>query len=488
MPRARKTKPHATDIIPALPCETGDKPAFKGIHAQFLLDATPEICFEGSRYSGKSWVCCVKVIRSCVKYPGIRWLICRWSNEETKTKIRPLFRDMCRREGVAIEWDAEQNAFLFPEVNGLRSIVFAYGLKSQDIASEVAKVRGLEVAGGWLDQPEEARQVVTEELRFGIRQPGYPHQLIFSPNPPDENFYLADQFPDDNSIPHRKFYRVSLADNRHNISDEKYEELLKLYPQTHARYKSLILGIRGANVTGITVYNDVFKRKQHYAPCHYDETRPVLEAFQSGQHHPSYLAAQRTYWGGLNILGAILGKQMMLEDFMPIVKKYRKQWFPDARFLSCCDPPPAFGSFRYTNIQAFTNAGFQPKFTANGNAHDVREAIIQSLAALMRRPQGAKDGFILNDNVEMFLMASKEIIKHHKFVIDGFESNYVWDAHEVSVSNKKVRQPKADEWTDGAQRCIENIWLNFCAATPSDFELDRARPTETKKYGYSCWQ
>ena len=34
------------------------------------------------------------------------------------------------------------------------------------------------------------------ELRALLRQPGYPHQLIFSPNPPNEEHFLADEFPD----------------------------------------------------------------------------------------------------------------------------------------------------------------------------------------------------------------------------------------------------------------------------------------------------
>src|SRR5262249_18541918 len=141
----------------------------------------------------------------------------------------------------------------------------------------VSKVRGMGVACVWNDQTEEVPQAVSEELRFATRQPGDPHQILFSPNPPGEDSYIADQFPEEftpenplRPFAHRRYMHVSLYDNAHNLEPNKISELEALYPTTHAKYKSLVLGLRGPNVTGIPIYGKtasqigLFDRNVHY--------------------------------------------------------------------------------------------------------------------------------------------------------------------------------------------------------------------------------
>lgn len=465
---------------------------FRGVHAEFLADTTPEIDFEGSRYSGKNFACTAKVILSCLANPGIKWVIARFSDTETRTKLAPEFRAIALKYyGLDLAWDGEENAFHFPEANGLISKVYAYGLKAQSLVQALEKVRGMDTCGVWIDQAEELPQAISEELRFATRIPGYPHQLIFSPNPPPKDHYLCDQFPIDNpeSMPHRRYYCVSLFDNAHNLPPGKIEELEAMYPPTHPKHKSLILGQRGVNVIGTPVYDRMFLAERNVQAVEYDEARPVLEAFQYGQHHPTWVCAQRTYRGGLKILGAILGKRMFLEDFLPIVMGYRAEWFEKAVFKTCCDPPPDIGSTRYTNLSALRDAGLLPIYKPNSNAPDVREAVIQDLASLLRR--SGREGFCISSDVTRFLVAAdKKTINHDRFVLDGFESDYVWDEHVISVGSKKVRQPKALEWVDGAQRCIENLWLNFGVNLKSDFEKDRDKEKAAELRPYkpvSAW-
>lgn len=450
---------------------------FRGIYQTILDDQSREILIEGARMCAKTYTACAKVWQSCIDHPGIWWLICRYSGTETDNQLRPIFADICRRMGVAPKWDSEESCYLFPEVNGHVSKVFAYGLKSQSKDERFAKVRGSGVAGLFNDQHEETPEDISTEMRALIRQPDYPHQLLLAANPFPEDSYLADQFPEDRDLPGRKRYELSLYDNAHNLSREDIENLERTFPVTHAKYKSLILGKRGTNATGIPVYRDAFDRAFHFVPCTYEDSRPVLEAFQYGQHHPTWLAAQRSYKGGLKILGAVMGKFMMLDEFLERIAVYRKEWFPDAVFQTCADPPPQLGTFRYTNLDVLRRANYVPVYRENGNAPDVQESMIQGLSTLMRTRKGGEI-FSVSDNPNGFVMISKDITKLHKFVIDGIESEYVWDPNYVSVSNKKTRHPKENEWVNGAQRCIENIWLNFCAYTPSDYDRDRAEEAE----------
>jgi hypothetical protein len=278
-------------------------------------------------------------------------------------------------------------------------------------------------------------------------------------------------FPEDQDIPGRKLYQLSLYTNKHNIAADTIEKLERAYPTTHAKHKSLILGMRGPNVTGTPVYQGAFDREKHVTALAINPSLPLLEAFHAGQHHPTWLIAQRAPDGGLRLLAGILGKRLFLDDFLPIVKQYRDEWFPNITDIkTCCDPPVGMVT-RYTINTILREYKYQPRWRDNGMAPDVRVSMIEYLGALMHRPAA----FAINSDPTRWLMASHAVIKQTKLIIDAAEGSYVWSPHYVSVGNKTVRQPLFDEWLEGFERCIENIALNFCAGQKTDAEREAAR-------------
>lgn len=446
---------------------------FQGIHEEILYDETPEIDIEGARMCGKTWVCSAKVLKACVKHPGMWWLINRYSGTETDNQLRPVFRDVARQLDIVIEWKNDESAYWLPEMDGQVSKIFAYGLKTQAKDERFAKVRGSGVHGLWNDQSEETPEDIGTEMRSLIRKPGAPHQLLLSPNPPGEEHYLADQFPEGTNDSVRRYYRLSLYDNKHNLTPDTIEKMERLYPKTHAKYKSLIMGMRGPNVTGKPVYDGAFDRDAHLVSLTIDKQSPLLEAFHAGQHHPTWLVAQRSPFGGIHILAGIIGKNLFLEDFLPLVDGYRSEWFGGHKFLTCCDPPPTDDDeMRYTSVNILREYGLTLRWRDNAMAHDVRESVIQTLGGMMKRRLGPEQGFLVHNDSARWLMASHAVVKQTKLFVDGLEGSYVWDENLVSVGNKRVRQPKVDQWLEGQQRCLENIVLNFCAGRISDAERD----------------
>lgn len=449
---------------------------FRGTHLEVLEDTRPQIDLEGARYSGKTYLICAKVILSCLKHPGIIWLVCRYSDDTTRKLLKPIFQRIAQMYGVELEWDEDASAFWFPTVNGKRSKVQVHGLRAQSIMDALSKVRGLDVAGVWNDQTEELPQAIAEELVFATRQSDYPHQVIFSPNPPSEDHFLTDMFPEENPSETRKYYRVSLYDNPF-VPLDKLKEIEDAYPPTNARYKSLVLGMRGPNVVGTPIYGGdmsgakgVFLRQTHIVPCAVDHSARILEGIDTGKHHPVWTAYQRTPTG-IKALGGVMGKRMFLEDFLPWVDFYRQEWFgisPDVSL--CCDPPPSDegNGLRYTHVNILRAYGYNPVWRPSASAPDVRESVIQNIAGMMRRP-GA---FALNADPTRWVMVSPMTTKQTKLFADGLEGSYVWDEHLVSVGNKKVRQPKSDQWVDGWQRCLENTVLNFCAGQKTQDQAD----------------
>ena len=53
----------------------------------------------------------------------------------------------------------------------------------------------------------------------------------------------------------------------------------------------------------------------------------------------------------------------------------------------------------------------------------------------------------------------------------------------VSVANKKVQQPRYDQWHEGWQRCLENLALNFFVNQRSDAEKELAAKRSDQQFG-----
>jgi hypothetical protein len=180
-------------------------------------------------------------------------------------------------------------------------------------------------------------------------------------------------------------------------------------------------------------------------------------------------------YGGINFLGGILGQNLFLEDFVPILKQYRAQWFPNhLEVLTCCDPA---GS--HDNSQGIAENGVSvlrdhqlfPVYEENANAPAIRSAMVERLAGYMRKrtPQG--EAFGINDH--QWLLISADAVKPWKFLTDGFEAGYVWDEHMVSVGSKQIRKPKKDGWYEHGQNCAEYLELSFGGAQQSVKQIER---------------
>jgi hypothetical protein len=444
---------------------------WRGPIAEFLQDPTTFVDLEGALNSGKTTACLWKVLTSLSDHPGISWYLCRYSDGDTQTKLKPAFETICLESGNMPKWNPTELCYVFPN----KSRAYMFGLKSQDQLTRYSKIRGLGVAGIYNDQTEELPHDLFLELIGRLRQPGFPHQMILSPNPTSENHWLSEEFPEDNHLRHHRYYSVSIYDNAPNLAPDTVAGLEIAYPPTHANHRSLVLGKRGLSVIGEPVYKGAFLRSLHESPLQYFPMLPLYESIDFGKHHPCVVWRQDTPYGQTIYLGGILGQNLFLEDFAPIVRKYRGQWFPDVdEVLTCCDPAGSHQSsqgLRKNGVEILKDLGFNPTWKDHSNAPDVRLAMIERMAGAMRRrtPQG--EAFGVNDT--HFLRISPESVTPWKFLADGFEAGYVWDQHEVSVGSKRMRKPKKDGWYEHGMNCCEYLELNFGQGVMTAAEVER---------------
>lgn len=440
---------------------------WRGPIGVFMQDTTPEISLEGALSSGKTTACLWKVFNSLHDEPGIQWWIGRYGDGETQTKIRPAFEDICQQGGMVPKWNAKELCYDFDN----RSKCYSYGLKSPDALSRYSKMRGMGVAKIYNDQTEELPEDFSLELRLRLRQPGYPHQLIFSPNPPNVTHWLADQFPTTNTKPNRKYYAISIYDNAHNLPKPLLDAALAAYPPDHAKHRSVILGQRGVNVTGVPVYKGAFVRHLHEGVAEFDPRLPLDMALDFGKHHPCAIFRQTGALGQVRFLGGILGQNLYLDDFLDLVLRYRAEWFPGAiEHRECCDPAGAADTSHGTAgaVKTLREKGIHPRFVGDSNSPAIRLAMVERMASQMRKraPDGT-EAFVVSKS-ERWLVVSTQSTQIDRFLADGFEAGYVWDEHMVSVANKPVRKPKKDGWFEHGQNCCEYLEVNFGSAPPKE--------------------
>lgn len=445
-----------------------------GIVWDFMRDTTRYLDLEGAFRSGKTTAACWKVFASCVSSPGIHWLICRYGDGDTKSKLKPVFAAVCDQGGQVLTWHPDEHYYEF--ANGSR--VYVMGLKAQDQVSRYAKLRGLTLAGIYVDQAEELPYDVYLELKGRLSQSGHAHQAIFTPNPPEHDHWLTREFPDDNRNRGHHYYCVSVYDNEHNLPPETIPGLLEAYPPGHVKHGPAVLGLRGLNVIGQPVYGALdprqpesaaFQRDRHERPLEMDRTLPLYEALDFGKHHPCVVWAQYTPWSELRILGGVMGQNLFLEDFAPIVQQYRARWFPDPlEVATCCDPAGSHNNsqgVRSNGVEVLRSLGFAPAWKADSNTPDVRVAMVERIAGYMRRrtPQGEAFGV----DATRWMRITPSAVVPHRFLADGFQAGYVWDEHMVSVGNKQVRKPKKDGWYEHGQNCLEYLEHHFGGVQPT---------------------
>lgn len=454
---------------------------WKGQIADFLQDDTRLIDLEGAFRSSKTTACLRKVAKSCVTHPGIHWWINRYSDGDTQRQLKPQWRAMLTRMGITPEWDPQEQADRLS--NG--SKIYIFGVKAQDQVSRYAKIRGLTLAGIYNDQSEELPEDIFMEFNGRLSQSGFPHQLLLSPNPPDENHWLAREFPEDNRFLGRKYYSIPIFANAHNLPADTISALIAAYPPSHPKHRSAVLGKRGLNVIGQPVYGGdpqkglapMFVRALHVRPLSMNPHLPLCEAIDFGKHHPCVVWAQYTPWTQLLLLGGLMGQNLYLEDFAPLILQYRAQWFPGALDVrTCCDPAGSHNNsqgVRNNGLKVLQEHGIHPRYQDNSNAPDVRLAMVERIAGYMRKrtPQG--EAFGVEENPERWLSISKDIAKPWTFLADGFEAGYVWDDHMVSVGSKQIRKPKKDGLYEHGQNCTEYLELNFGGAQPTIQQVER---------------
>jgi hypothetical protein len=452
--------------------------------AFILADAVtwPYVDLEGAVRAGKTTPLVAKAANYTIDYPGIHGALCRWTQDALDAQLKPRWRDWCATHGIRLQWHADEE---YDEVVGTGSRVYLRALKGAEETSRYGKLAGLTLAFLGIDQPEEVPEdVYRNYVPARLSQPGYPHQVLLTPNPPGLTHWLAHDFPERNGTPGHLYLRTSVYDNRHNVGDAYIESLEQAYPEGHALRRRFIEGKRGLPTVGTPVYAGCFQARIHAQPLRLNPNVPLLEGWDFGHSHPSVVWAQVLPWGELRVLGGILGTDQFIEDFAPMAVAQRHLWFggePDPlgeRELPCevwstGDPAGDQNNSQGTRVSAadvLREYGVMLYTIAGANHPDARDRCIQHLAGYMKRL--TKQGAAFTVDPHRWLMVAPEGVIESTHFIDALEAGYIWDSRKIAHSvSPNTRRALKDGFYDHAMNCIEYVVLAYGPAQPTKVDL-----------------
>lgn len=426
----------------------------------FLKNKTRYLDFEGAIRSGKTTALVWKLINYAQEHPGIHILLTRWTQDALDAQLKPAFFDRVPRELLEEKaWNASEEYVKF--VNGSR--IYLRALKTSDESSRYSKVAGLTLAVIAVDQAEEVPEWMYFYLKGRLSQPGFPQQLILTPNPPEFGHWINAQFPLDAQKPEHEYIRTTTYDNARHLGQKYIDALEQDYPIGHPMRKALLLGERGMTYRGEAVYGKIFKPKIHIAEVEPIVRVPILEAWDFGHRHPAVVWSQFTPWGAWHIHGEVVGESTYLEDFAPLVLQRRAELFPrDAEYWACSDPSGAASTShgtRRTALAILEDYEIFPSYIEASNRADRRHFAIQHIAKLMLRLTKEGPAFQIHPRCVT--------------LIDGFTAGYVYSD---LFAQGNIRKPLKDGYYDNPQNCAEYTILNFL--TP-EFHSDDGDPRYT---------
>lgn len=412
---------------------------------------------EGAIRSGKSTAVGLKWWMRALGEPGVNLLACRWKQQDVDGQLRALWRQVGEWFPTELHphWNAQEECYEFPKVDGKTSRVYMRSLKSSEETARYSKFRGLTLAGVWLEQGEEIPEDVYIELKGRLSQPGYLKQIILTPNPVDDDHWITQHFPEDGDRQGHRYITSDVYSNRAVLGDEVIAGFEQDYPEGHPKRRTLIHGKRGVNVIGKPVYEGYFGLDL-VKDVAFDPGFELYEGWDFGHSYPAVVWAQ--YFpvrDVFHLLGAVQGRDMFLEDFVPYVKDYRDAWFPHALVQSWCDPSGETGNqgIKQTAMTTLQDMDIYAVAAEKANDPAVRDKAIQTLGSLMFRRR-----FKLNPRcIELSRVNRKIETRESRLVVSALSVGYVWDERKNVRSSPNIRSPKKGTRYDHTMNCLEYV-------------------------------
>lgn len=207
---------------------------------RYLTDAKhTEVLYGGAAGGGKSWLGCLWLLASALKYQGSRWLMGRAVAKTLKETTLNSFFDVCAAHGLKSGEHYTYNQQTGTITLGASTIILK-DLFSYPSDPNFDELGSLEITGAFIDEAnqvtEKAKAIVGSRIRYKLDEFGLIPKMLMTCNPAKNwvfrEFYQPAQ--DGTLPPYRAFVQALVTDNP-NISPHYIDNLKKLTGPDRAR-------------------------------------------------------------------------------------------------------------------------------------------------------------------------------------------------------------------------------------------------------------
>lgn len=201
---------------------------------------TTELLFGGGAGGGKSWLGCIWIISSCLRYPGSRWLIGRAVLTDLKKSTLLSFFEICKvcnfKKDVHYKYKSQEGIIKWFN----KSEIYLKDLFAYPSDPEFDSLGSTEYTGAFLDEASQvinkAKNILTSRLRYKLEEFDLIPKTLIATNPSKNFAYYEFYKPhkDKKLPPYRKFIQ-SLAKDNPYISPHYIENLKKLDKNSRER-------------------------------------------------------------------------------------------------------------------------------------------------------------------------------------------------------------------------------------------------------------
>ncbi len=307
----------------------------------------PIVLFVGATGSGKTTALIWQLIDDALMVPHNRGLLARKTYEDLeRTVLEDLLLELEMSQIPYVHYTRKKQ-IVFP---GSKSIVFLTGLG--DTVKNLGRTKGLNVGFIAIDQIEELTREVFLFQLTRLRLPHVPknrRHLFATANPVPETHWLYEffvGFPEEGIAPKEgtAIVHASLDDNPYLPDGFKDLLLESMSPEEVDRY---VAGEWGFVPEGKAVFKPFFQKHLHVQTVEYTPDYPLIIGLDFGYHRPAAVWVQihgdpfDPVGRRVHILDEMLGRDMLLDDFIDIVKNRTSAYFPNPTAVLWCGDPYA---------------------------------------------------------------------------------------------------------------------------------------------------
>lgn len=333
---------------------------------QFHDDDSQFRAFIGGVGSGKTIAGCIETLLFCIRNPGCLFVIA--------TPTYPMLRDTTLRE--FFKWCPKELIKSYNRGENILKLINGSEIlgRSLDDPRTIDRIRGLTIAGFWIDEGSMSPELAWKVLLARLRQKPYELRGWITTTPRGFN-WIYDKFVKDK----RENYSMVTCSSRDNpyLTKEYIAELEANYSGVFARQEieGQFVGFEGL------VYSD-FDRRQHVKDIDKTNLNKFIAGVDWGYTNPSViLVIGIDYDNRYYVIEEFYERKILIEDLIGIAKSLRDKY--DISMFYCDPSEPQF-------IYQFRDKGLN----AVGGDNEIRPGINAVSTKLRIRGDGQPALFV----------------------------------------------------------------------------------------------